>query len=416
MSWLLAGSICTSVLAFQFGVLDGFARPKYLILAATALAAALLATARLATQRGGHWLGTPDLLVGGYVAWNLLAYILSDIGGASFHGERFQYQGFAAVLIYAAGYFAIRYATDRRLVGFAVVGAAAVAAPHGILQYLDADPFWDVLFRDRIFSTFGQPNALGAFLAMALPFSVLLAATSGRAIRLGASLAAAVIVVALALTMSRGAYIGIAVAAVATVALMASRLNWRRLLPSTAAGLVVAVLLAAAPLTGPAVASVIDRASTITAPLDSSNQKRVDLWVVGVAIVEDNPLVGIGHEAYPEAFPDYAAAELSAESRRRLAPFRPESPHNIFVATAVNAGLPAALLYAALFGWALWTAARRFIVANSLLGAAIFFSLVTHLVTGAFMTAEAAGSWTAWLLIGWLAATAPIVTHNQRQA
>lgn len=418
-------SIVASVLVFQSGVIDGFARPKYFVIAASAL---VLFGAGVAEWWRGR-LRSPargvDLAVTGYVAWNVLAFVASDIGVASFHGERYQYQGLAAVLAYSVAYGAVRIVSDRRVIPVAVVVAGGIAAAYGIAQFVGADPFWDVLFKDRIFSTFGQPNNLGSYLAMSLPFALMLGGHSRAGVRCAARSASIVIAVAICLSMSRGAYVAVAIAALGSGLLMwrrwraqpRSHLASRRGLARIGAvAVVVVVVLAAAPLTRPAVESVADRGASILAPLDSSNSKRLDLWVVAGAIIEDHPLLGIGHEAYPEAFPGYAETELSAESREALAPFRPESPHNVYLATAVNAGVVAAVLYAAVLGWAIWTAGARVVRTGAPVAVAVFFALVAHAVTDAFMTAEAAGTWLAWLLIGWLAATQPHTSSETRKS
>ena len=406
LTWGLGLAVVLVVVVFRKGQLDAFARPKYQVLAVTSITLAGLAGLRV--WRRGSMPAirvVPDVLVGAYVLWNLLAYAASEVRGVSLHGEPFQYQGLAAVLLYALGYGLIRFVPDRSALPLAVVVAGAIAAGYGLLQYVGADPLWDVLYKDRIFSTFGQPNSLAAFLVMALPFGIVLALQPAGVLRSLGRVATPVIVVGLFLTMSRGGYVAFGVATVASAALVLRHVPRRVLVRGVVVSLVALAGLVAVPLTRPAVVDVVDRASSIAGPLDSSNDKRVDLWRVGAAISADHPWLGVGHEVYPERFHEYAATTLDEDGWRALAPYRPESPHNVYIATAVNAGLPALGLYLAFIGWALVEAGRRFRADANLLAGAVFFALVAHVVTDAFVTAETATSWIFWLLIGWLAAT-----------
>lgn len=406
LTWGLGIAVVAVVVVFRKGQLDAFARPKYQTLAVVSVALAALAGARLWRRGAAPGLRiVPDALVGVYVAWNLVAYAASEVRGVSWHGEPFQYQGLAAVLLYALGYGVIRFVPDRSALSISLVVAGVISAGYGLLQYVGADPLWDVLYKDRIFSTFGQPNSLAAFLVMALPFGMVLALHPAGAIRTLGRVATPVIAAGLALTMSRGAYVALGVATVASVALVLRHVPRSVLARGLGAAAVATALLVAVPVTRPVVADVADRASSIAGPLDSSNDKRVDLWRVGAAISADHPWLGVGHEVYPELFHQYAATTLDDDGRRALAPYRPESPHNVYLATAVNAGLPALGLYLGLIAWALVEAGRRFRAEANLLAGAVFFALVAHVVTDAFVTAETATSWLFWLLIGWLAAT-----------
>ena len=406
LTWGLGAAVVLVTMVFRKGQLDAFARPKYQALAAVTVLLVALAGARVwRTGSRPPLRRLPDSLVAAFVLWNLVAFAGSEVRDVSLHGEPFQYQGLAATLLYAAGYALIRFVPDRSTLPVAAVVAGTLAAVYGLLQYVDADPLWDVLYKERIFSAFGQPNALAAFLVMALPFAVVLAVQPDPRLWLLGRVAAPLVLAGLLLTMSRGGYLALAVAAVTTVMLAIRHIPRQVIGRAAIGGLVAVVLLAAIPVTRPVVTDVVDRASSIAGPVDSSNDKRLDLWRVGVAIAGDHPWFGAGHESYPDLFDEYALETLDEDGLRALAPYRPESPHSVYIATAVNAGWPALLLYGALIGWALLEAGRRFRVDANPLAGAVFFALVAHVVTDAFVTAETATSWLFWLLIGWLAAT-----------
>jgi O-antigen ligase len=84
--------------------------------------------------------------------------------------------------------------------------------------------------------------------------------------------------------------------------------------------------------------------------------------------------------------------------------FRPESPHNVYIATAANMGIPALVAYLAVIVFAVGLgvrAARREIpLAARLALAGLIGAIAFHLVTDSFMTAEPAGSAIFWILLG----------------
>lgn len=106
----------------------------------------------------------------------------------------------------------------RELVNFMLIAAALVAL-YGIIQYVlafETPPNWidrDMEnIRTRVFSTIGNPNALGAYMALFLPISISLGIRRGLSFK-GRSLyilIAIMMAFTLLFTFSRGAWIGFA--------------------------------------------------------------------------------------------------------------------------------------------------------------------------------------------------------------
>ncbi len=403
---------------------DAFALPRLValyVLVPLALAGPLV---MLVLEPGGlrSALRWPDVAA---VALGLLAvgaWLLAPDRGHDLQGEPLQYQGLLALLLYLAAYAAARFAlrdtrSVRRLLGLVAV-AGAVTSAYAIIQQLRLDPIWHGLDKGRVFGTLGQANALAAYLDLALPAAMALALVSRGIWRAAAAGAAILVLTALLLTYSRGGYLG-AAAEVAVVLVVLGARRWRARLGGTgpvhrrplAIGIlgaaIVVLALAAIPATRGVAARAAERAISSADLQEGSIADRLDLWAVGVRISLDHPLLGTGPDSYALEFPRYRDVVLPPGRAAFLARFRPESPHDVYLAYADGLGLPALAAYLALAAGALvavWRAVRRAVRradgAVLVLSLAIGSALLGHLVTDAFMTAELAGSWLFWVLLG----------------
>jgi O-antigen ligase len=135
----------------------------------------------------------------------------------------------------------------------------------------------------------------------------------------------------------------------------------------------------------------------------------LDQWAVGAAIVADHPLLGTGQETYVLMFDAYRDDVLAPDRAALLSHFRPESPHNVYLATAAGAGVPALLAYLAVIGAAVACAIRAAASAAADTNTRIFVAaglaaIAGHLVTDMFLTAETSGSVVFWVALGAAAA------------
>jgi O-antigen ligase len=276
-----------------------------------------------------------------------------------------------------------------------------------VVQQLGWDPIWDELYSPgRVFSTFGQPNALAAYLVMTLPVAVAMAYLVRARARIFVWGAAVVSAAALLFTLSRGAFLAAAVALALAFAFRAHRGSLKVLQQKpSVAGLGVVVLalsIALVPSFRDGSVRAADRIMALGEIADGGSvQMHLDLWKVGTAMALDNPIVGIGHEMFPEEFPAYRDSLLEPDRAAVFMAFRPESPHNAYIALAVGSGIPALILYLViLFGTvAIGVAALRRNVAGKTRTLLLGFTaaIVAHAVTDLFMTAEPVGSWLLWL-------------------
>ncbi len=399
---------------------DAFALPRLValyVLVPVALAGSLVALVLTpsALRRGLRW---PDAAAAAFGALAVGAWALAPSPGHDLQGEPLQYQGLAAVILYLAAYASARFALGdarrvRRLLTLVALAGAASAA-YAVVQQLRLDPIWHGLDKGRVFGTLGQANALGAYLVLALPAAAALAATSRGVARSAAVGAGLLIVVALVLSYSRGAYLGAAAEVAVALAALGARHSRGGAVPvgrvlrrGISAALLGAALLAVALLALPVVRDVATRAvgrALSSADLqEGSIADRLDLWAVGVRISLDHPLLGTGPDSYALEFPAYRESVLPPDRAAFMGRFRPESPHNVYLAIADGLGLPALVAYLAVSAGALlaaWRAAGRADGSVAILAAGIGAAIVGHLATDGFMTAELAGSWLFWVLLG----------------
>jgi O-antigen ligase len=303
--------------------------------------------------------------------------------------------------------------SQQRLKGMLVAIAigATIVAGYGLLQAARLDPLWDDLPNERLFSLVGQPNWLGAFLVLTIPLTLSLIARY-RSLFIRGLIVTSVMSQMLVLggTLSRASWLGLVASFVAgTVLLGAYRLRGVRssfgtgLRALVAIGILVLVLVFGIRwLPTISLSAIADRASSAV-DLDAFDiQQHISLWRVATAIVIDHPLIGTGPDTYAIVFPEYRDQVLEPAYAEYLSRFRPESPHNVYLAYASGAGLFALAAYIvfvlsslAVIVRTLW---RTKPLSVPLLG--VLVGLVGHTVTDAFMTMDVVGSWLFWGLAG----------------
>jgi O-antigen ligase len=412
----LAAGVFLLPLVFSIAFDDVFAMPKsWLLWLLAGITLVLMVAAALRGERPVR-IGFVELFAGAFLLFNLGATVVAEDQAHAVIGERLQYQGLLSTAAYVVLFLAARHAFAAsqhvRALSWALLASAVVAAGYGLAQWVGLDPLWSQLFKGRIFSTMGQANWLAALLATALVMTIPLAGGRSMLARLSLAVAAVGIVLALFLTFGRGGYLGLVAGAVLAGAVLLrglARTSVRRLAPRAAVGVTatVLVIIALAALWQPAgdlAGRVTERVAVIADPNESSNRIRLDLWAVAAAVTSDHPLTGTGPDSYVLVFPDYRDVVLAPDRAANLAKFRPESPHNVYLAVASGAGLPALAALVALIGSAFWLGARaawgpldrenRLALAGLLGG-----SLVITLTNG-FMTGDPATSAIWFVVLG----------------
>ncbi len=255
-----------------------------------------------------HWIGTPDRHMG-WMAW------------AMFAGS------------YVVGQQLVRE-SDRRLVLAAGAVATAGIGVYGLAEMVGRSPVDLAVESVRVAGPYGSPAYVGAALALLIPVCIG-AAIDGlrgrwRALAWAASALAVVVVVA---SQTRAAWVGLAAAAVVTAGRWGPALARRRWV---AAGVVSVVLV------GAFAGSVASRVGDAFDADDGVIRGRIDEWQVGVTVVRNHPVTGVGFEGYRIAFAEGVDADYEQRYGRQVLPDR---AHNGVLDVGVTMGVAGAAMY-----------------------------------------------------------------------
>jgi O-antigen ligase len=363
-------------------------RPPWLL---TSVWALFLCTLGL-WRHWGEWprLTTPVLV-------NLVvALVAFTVGGAVSNGLSEIRAGVVGLLYFLGLALLLR---TRRQIMWALGGIAAAIVLVGLLavrERISGAPASVAFFTPdgelvgRVLAGFGQPNELGGFLVLLIPFALAGALLPSRA-RILHVAAVLLGVFGIYASFSRGALI--ALVAVPFLFMRGRRLLWLAPLLTTAA------LLATPGL-------VKERFATLTQS-GSEVATRVDFWVTAVDIWETHPILGAGVGQFPAA---YAASRVPG--RGFLPNSSGEPPphaHNLLLQYLATEGLIGLLALLTILGSAAAAALslrRRGGRTASLLGGAFLASLVALLIHNQFDVTllEGTGMY-FWALLGLLAAS-----------
>ncbi len=231
-----------------------------------------------------------------------------------------------------------------------------------------------------------NPNELGALLAVAAVLATCLAVSrapsaGARLIALAAALLSTLLVI---MTESRGAMLGLTAAVLVTPFAAGRGRRAAALAVALAAALSVAVWVTTA-----APAQTRER---LTQPT-SSGSGRVDLWTVGLRMVKDEPITGVGAGNFPVSSVHYLL-QPGAIARDEFIVDHPKVTHNIYLQVLAELGVIGLALFLALIGTCLGCvlrAARTFrrqgAATMELLSRGLFIALVALLVADFFSSA-----------------------------
>ena len=234
----------------------------------------------------------------------------------------------------------------------------------------------------------GDNNGIAVGMLMLVPILTTLAATAtGRSERMMFRFLAFGTVYRAIATYSRGGFI--ACAALGAVYLFRSK---RRLLASLAVAVSCLMIAPVMPT------QFWDRMRTIDDASDNSSLGRLHFWRVAVAMANDNPLLGVGHDAYNATYDKYDSSHGDFGSAR--------SVHSIWFGSFAELGYPGLVLFAAQLLLAFRAAARARAAARRIPGQAhlqhyafgLEGALVAFVVGGSFVPMQY--NEMAWHVIG----------------
>lgn len=224
----------------------------------------------------------------------------------------------------------------QRLIG-SVMASAVLVTLYGFYQYIhgvdistfqwvDGEQFPDL--KVRIFSTLQNPNLLAGFLVVIMSLAVGLGLYTEKLWTKALLFAlVAVLGTCLVLTYSRGAWLSIV-----AVTAICGRLYNRKVLWLFLVIPLIALFCHDA---------VMERIMSIFNPTDTSSTLRIALWESTIAMILDNPLLGIGWGAYWLVYPEYDFFLNNPAARIVHA-------HNMYLHIAAEIGIPGLFAFLAI--------------------------------------------------------------------
>jgi putative inorganic carbon (HCO3(-)) transporter len=397
---------------------DTFALPKVTWLRIGALLLAAAAASRALTRGRATWKSSPwTAAVAALLVAAAASVYSADFPGAGFWGlPGFFVDGWTTL---AAGAFLFFYAArslspaDDALTVRAMTAAAGIAAAYALAQGCGFDLFlWrrDQAVFGRPWSTFGNPNYLGAFLAMTLPLLVHRVATAPGAANVAA---AALALAALPFTSSQAAWLGAAVGlcvwgGFATLERTARRPRWSAVAAALCLGAISFGAAASwrAYARGRAAYEAPRHSRRLTIelhPAGSAFLGRLHLWKAAWGVWKEHPWTGAGPDGFVYAFKRHADPRHEEALGQGVSS---AYAHNSVLNTAATLGSLGLAAYLWLAALALRAAFRpragpapsealpRGALAAALAAVWVNNQLSFHSVTTAAY---------AWILLGWLA-------------
>ncbi len=298
--------LCTAVYSFRFA---SFTHPKELIVGIGLLVAGAVFATHRGRLRDGVWPYAPLWLL---LLWS--AVVHGALGAAAVPIETVAgLVKLSTLLLFGALAFeAQRSARGRQGILLSILGSALVVAVMALCQYVDLLPRMFPRFPgydQRIYSTFGNQDLLGGYMAMGLPLAIHFFVASRSRVRVGlALLVAIVLLVVLLLSGSRSAWLAATVAAaVYAVFGYGSRVSPRKCVLLVAGlGAVAIVVCAAAP------DATVGRIEGTFRDGDVGAQTRLWIWDATARMAVEHPIAGVGLGNYPYWSPHCAGTSLNA--------------------------------------------------------------------------------------------------------
>ncbi|HXW78258.1 MAG TPA: O-antigen ligase family protein, partial [Acidimicrobiales bacterium] len=415
---------------------DVFNLPKFTVVVVGAVVlAGLWAVSAVHRREIPRWQTGLQWVVGAVVLWTAVCAVFSVDVHISLLGNYGSYDGLYSAAAYGVTAMtaaeALEVADVRRVLTALAFCGGTVVVFYGLVQLHDSEATtrpWDFIvwhlgsFDTTIFSTFGNPNHLGGYLAMLLPAVLVLGIGAERwAWKIAGGLFTLAVLVELLRTSARGAW----VAAVLALAVLAVGLapELKRQLALSAVSATAVVVVAAAGMAA-------DGKRFLAHPLyqlfqtggNTPAEQRLMIWKSAVHMAADHPLVGVGPDAFALMYPQYESATWVKDFGST---YLVNGAHDIFMNLLADQGFIGLVLFLGLLGLlglvavGAWRRARvvergESVTAGALDGAhevrslvaVVSASITAYVVQAVFNVQQVGLSFVFWLLVGLLGALA----------
>ena len=409
---------------------DVFNLPKYTLTIIGALVlVGLWVVAGVHHRAVPRWQNGLQWVVGAVVAWTAISAFAGVDVHVSLLGNYGSYDGLYTAAAFGVIMMATAEAFDaedvRKVLGTFAFAGGSIVVFYGLIQLHDTEVHgtrWDFIlwnlgsFSNDIFSTLGNPNHLGGYLAMILPVVVVLGFSTKRWWwRAAAGVLAVIVLVELVRTSARGAWVAVIASFIVLAAMLAPEIKRRPVAAiGSAAGVLVIVVLG---LAADGKRFLSHSLSTLfQSGGNTSVQQRYEIWTAAVHIAAHHPLTGIGPDAFALVYPQYQSAAWVAG----LGPnYLVNGAHDIFMNVLADQGFIGLLLFLALLAYVglrsigAWRRlrtlergetetdeVRKEAQRHRITVAIVTASMVAYIVQAVFNVQQVGLSFSFWLLIG----------------
>lgn len=267
-----------------------------------------------------------------------------------FYGTHQRGQGFVEWIFYFLFFVSLLFVLSKeriRKLSIALLISAFFISCYSILQWSGIDPFFKnfdtAFFVKRVFSTLGNPDFLGQFLAPMIPLCGALFIISKKWGRVIFGVFLAIIIAGLFLSQSRAPILGLMISFFIFIAILIKKyFSWKKI--GVIAITIVFLFITVALL--PTEKIPLLNRFAITEDNTRSIKTRFLLWESALKIIRDHPLLGVGLDSFNIHFPQYVPPQFFV-LEENLNTFA-DRTHNEFLEFGVAAGIPALLAYGAL--------------------------------------------------------------------
>jgi O-antigen ligase len=311
--WFLRAGLFILPLAYWADTYDSYVLPKLLVARTLVIGLLILLVARSAARRSLEIKRTPlDVPWAAFLVSAALSTILAENSNVAVFGTYTRYDGLLTIVTYAALFWlafqSLPGPGEARGLLRTLLASGYVVAALAVIQAVDG-----YLEQGKLvaaYGTLGNPNVLGAFLAMLCPlaYGELVAARSW-APRILAANAGILFLTALLVTFSRSAWLGTGVAFIAI--LVGER---RALVRAAIAGagllIVLAILLPASSLVaGRGLEGAIEGRALSALDPSSWQSTRLHIWQDSLSLIASRPVFGYGPDNVGLVFPRFQTGD-----------------------------------------------------------------------------------------------------------
>lgn len=268
-----------------------------------------------------------------FFAWIIVSAIFGLSFSQSFLGSYFRMQGILSWICYGILFFTsgkvLEEAHNRLNLSFAILVGSVVASGIALAQFIS---LWflgntsQLLYSGRVISTFGQPNFLGGYLVMSLPFTWYLLKQVNKKRKVLIGFLMVVVVLGIFSTFSRSAYLGLLI-----LSCIWGFYHYRLLL----VGITFSILLFGflATLFPNLVYNEWYRFKIDTVSKWTAENRQI-IAQKSLNLVQQNPITGYGIENFSLAFP-----RVVNQKDLGLKDIVVDSSHNLFLDLIVETGV-----------------------------------------------------------------------------